>query len=508
MNGKVYIVGVGPGDYKLITLKAVECIKKADVIVYDRLIGRKILNFAKDNSEKIFVGKSPNNHSLSQYEINRLLVEQAKKGKIVARVKGGDPFLFGRGGEEGVFLYENKIEFEIIPGITSAISVPAYAGIPVTHRECCSSLHIITGHEREEKEKSSINYKELAKIGGTLVFLMGVKNLPNISKNLIKNGMKRLTPVAVVERGTTFDQRAITGTLEDISHKVLEEKVSSPAAIVVGEVVNFREKLDWFLKGTLRGKRVVVTRAREQASRLVDMIEDLGGEALEFPTIKIEPPDSFDQFDRILENVRNYNWLVFTSPNGVKAFFERLRHKKIDVRSLYNLKVAVIGKVTADEVEKIGINIDYMPDKYTTDELLKGMKKVITPSERILLARSDIGSKELLDGLLENGNNVTNVTVYKTSPAIEDRKELLDLFKKGKIDFITFTSSSTVINFIKAVGRENLDKLSNTKVISIGPVTTKTAIENGINVARQADEHTIAGLVTQLIQLVQLGDGS
>ncbi|MDP4183081.1 MAG: uroporphyrinogen-III C-methyltransferase, partial [Bacillota bacterium] len=325
--GKVYILGAGPGDDRLITLKAAECIGKADAIVYDRLVGSSVLGLAKNNAELINVGKMPDFHAIPQDEINEILVKKAEEGKIVARVKGGDPFVFGRGGEEAEFLHENGIEFEIIPGVTSAVAVPAYGGIPVTHRDHCSSLHIITGHERPGKESSFINYEALSKLEGTIVFLMGVKNLQIICKNLIECGKESSTPAAVIEKGTTIDQRVVVGTLADIENKVHDAKIQSPAVTVIGSVVGLRERLNWFPKGKLAGKRIIVTRAREQASSLVSSIRDLGGETVEFPTIRIEEPSNFSQFDKVLENIRDYNWIVFTSVNGVKGFFGRMRVK-------------------------------------------------------------------------------------------------------------------------------------------------------------------------------------
>ncbi|HEX9061781.1 MAG TPA: uroporphyrinogen-III C-methyltransferase, partial [Clostridia bacterium] len=309
MPGKVYIMGVGPGDYKLITLKAKECIEKADVIVYDRLISSRIIKLAKENAELIYVGKMPDCHAVPQEGINEILVKKAREGKTVVRVKGGDPFMFGRGGEEAQALVDNGIEFEIIPGVTSAISVPAYAGIPVTHRDFSSSLHIITGHEKPGKESSFIDYEVVSKIEGTLVFLMGVKNLSDICKNLIKYGKDKETPVAVVENGTTPFQRKVLGTLETISQIVIEEGIKSPAVTVIGDVVGLEEKLDWYPKGALSGKRVIVTRSREQASCLTECICDLGGEAIEFPTVKIEEPQDYSEVDKALLNLQSYTYL-------------------------------------------------------------------------------------------------------------------------------------------------------------------------------------------------------
>lgn len=498
-KGKVYIMGVGPGDYKLATLKAIECISKADVVVYDRLIGSRLLNHARKDAELVYVGKMPDHHVVPQDKINEILVKKALEGKTVARVKGGDPFVFGRGGEEAESLLEYGIEFEIIPGVTSSIAVPAYAGIPVTHRDFCSSFHIITGHERAEKGKSIIDYEALARIEGTLVFLMGVKNLPQISGNLIKYGKDGSTPAGVIEKGTTADQRVITGTLADIAEKVQEYGVKSPAITVVGNVVNLRERLKWFPHGKLAGKRVIVTRSREQASKLVDKIEELGGEVLEFPTIKIAEPESYVQFDRILGNLRGFAWIVFTSVNGVDAFFKRMKEKRIDIRQLYGIKLCAVGEATGEQLNNYGLSIDYMPEKFTTGDLLEGLLKLVKQGEKVLLARADIANPGLAEGLKENGIAFEDLVVYRTLADAAGREEILSLLDENRIDYITFTSSSTVKNFVSIIGKDMPDKISKVKAVCIGPVTAKTAEELGISVGAVADVYTIDGLVQKLI---------
>ncbi len=501
MAGKVYIIGAGPGDYKLVTLKAIECIKMADVIVYDRLVAGKILGFAKENAELIYVGKMPDLHAVPQDGINEILVKKAQEGKLVARVKGGDPFVFGRGGEEVESLYENDIEFEIVPGITSSIAVPAYAGIPVTHRDYCSSLHIITGHERPDKDNSLLDYGLLAKITGTLVFLMGVKNLGEICANLIENGKNPKTPAAVIEKGTTSEQRTAVGVLEDIAGKVKEQGIKSPAVTVIGDVVSLKNKMEWFPKGRLAGKKVLVTRAREQASKLVEKIEEFGGEAIEIPSIKIEKLESFEKFDQALDKLNDYNWLVFTSVNGVKAFFDRMKYKCVDIRNLYGVKLCAVGKATGEELKRLGLTVDYMPEKYTTDELLKGLLEILNPGEKVLLARADIANPDLYKGLMENGINADDLVVYRT--ILDDRclGYAENMLQDGKVDFITFTSSSTVSNFVSIIGMENLKILDKSKVVCIGPVTSSAAEEFGIKVSGVADEYTIDGLLKKLLEI-------
>lgn len=500
-HGRVYILGVGPGDHKLMTVKAAECIRKADVIVYDRLVSTKILDFAKKDAELIYVGKMPDCHTVPQDGINEILVKKAREGKTVARVKGGDPFVFGRGGEEAEALYEKGIGFEIIPGVTSAIAVPAYAGIPVTHRDFCSSLHIITGHERPDKTGSSIDYQTLAKTEGTLVFLMGVKNLPEISARLIDCGKDKMTPAAVIEKGTTCEQRVVTGTLESIAGKVTEAGIASPAVTVIGKVVELREKISWFPKGQLSGKRVIVTRSREQSSKLVEKIEELGGETLEFPVIKIADPLTFEPFDEALENLGKYKWLVFTSVNGVSAFFRRMRVKGIDIRGLFGIKLCAIGEATAEELNKIGLHVDFMPEKYTSGDLMEGLVKKIEKGEKVLLARAELGSRELSEGFIQNNVDFVDIAVYRTLPDCRDREEILNLIEEEKVDYITFTSSSTVNNFLSAIGNENVEKLSEIKVVCIGPVTAQTALDAGLAVHATAGEYTINGLVDKLVEI-------
>lgn len=499
-KGKVYIMGVGPGDYKLATLKAVECIGSADVVVYDRLISTKLLSHARKDAELIYVGKMPDRHVVPQHQINRILVEKALEGKNVARVKGGDPFVFGRGGEEAEELRENGIEFEIVPGVTSSIAVPAYAGIPVTHRDFCSSFHIVTGHERAEKDESIIDYESLAKVEGTLIFLMGVKNLPEITANLIKHGKDRSTPAAVVHKGTTVEQQVVAGTVENIAQKVVEAGINSPSVTIIGKVVELREKLNWFPSGKLAGKKVVVTRAREQASKLVEKIESLGGEVIEFPTIKISQPADYVQFDKVLDSLGSYGWIVFTSVNGVDAFFERMKVRKLDIRALYSIKLCAVGEATAGRLNDIGFNVDFVPEKFTTSYLLEGLLERVKPGEKVLLARADIGSAELAEGLEEKGVAFDDLTVYRTVLDSADRDDLVNLIESGKIDYITFTSSSTVRNFISVTGKDMLDKINKIKVVCIGPVTAKTAEELGVRVADMAEVYTIDGLVEKLIE--------
>lgn len=503
MAGKVYIIGVGPGDYKLITFKAAECIGKADVIVYDRLVNKKVLKYARKNAELVYAGKSAGLHSMSQDEINDIIVKKAKEGKIVARVKGGDPFLFGRGGEEAEECCDNAIEFEVVPGVTSAIAVPAYAGIPVTHRDYCSSLHIITGHETPDKDVSKLDYEVLAKLEGTLVFLMGIKNLELISESLIKHGKDKNTPVAVIEKGTTNEQRVVEGTLETIAQNCKEAEVSSPAVIVVGAVAAIWEKLNWFPRGKLFGKKILVTRPEGQADSLVQKIEELGGNALEVPVIAIDEYRDYTELDRALDNIGDYSWLAFTSSNGVRVFFKRMKDRKLDIRLLYCIKICAIGSTTASELYNLGLNVEYIPDEYTTAALLEGLGKLVKQREKLLLPRAYVEDDELVKGFNDSQIEYKNVPVYRAVTNWAVRDEMLEILKEKALDFITFTSPSTVRSFMEIAGDGNVDILKEAKVVCIGPVTAKAAVEHGLKVDGVADVHTIDGLLDKMVQIVE-----
>ncbi|WP_432665689.1 uroporphyrinogen-III C-methyltransferase [Wukongibacter baidiensis] len=502
MSGKVYLVGAGPGDYKLITLKGLECIEKADVILYDRLINPKLLKYAKENVEIIYVGKAPNAHSYTQEEISQLILEKALEGNVVTRLKGGDPFVFGRGGEEALLLLEHNVPFEIVPGITSAISVPAYAGIPVTHRNVSSSFHVITGHEDPLKNKSSLDYEALGKLKGTLIFLMGVKNIESISSNLMKYGQSSERPVAVIRRGTTADQRILTGTLGNISQKVTEHGFKNPAIIIVGEVVNLAESLSWFDKKPLFGKRVLVTRTRTQASKLSEKIEELGGEAIEYPTIKIVENDDHTDIDKAIGQIEQYKWIVFTSVNGVKFFFDRMQKLSFDIRLLKNAKLCAIGPATSKELSDKGFVVDSIPEEYRAESIIDDLKDKINAGDKILLPRADIARKVLEEELIKLGADVDNIHVYKTIVPEHESSELISLLEEKKIDIVTFTSSSTVKNFCKILGMENLELLKGVLVAAIGPITAETAHEIGVKVDIEAKEYTIDGLVDAIINHV------
>lgn len=502
-QGIVYLVGAGPGDPGLITVKGLECIKKAEVLVYDRLASKRLLSYAPKNCEMIYVGKLPDRHTLRQEEINQLLVDKGLEGKVVTRLKGGDPYVYGRGGEEGELLRANNVPFEVVPGITSAIAVPAYAGIPVTHRDCTSSFAIITGHEDPTKDESSIAWDKISTGIGTLVFLMGVGNLPFIVKNLVDNGRPAKTPVALIRWGTRPEQRVLTGTLTDIVEKVKEAGFTSPAIIIVGDVVKLRDTLSWFEHKPFFGKRVVVTRSREQASDLSRRIEEMGGEAWEFPAIEIADPEDFGPMDAAIKELDSYNWLIFTSVNGVDSFFNRLRHHKCDIRDLKGAKICAIGPKTKERLEEMCLHVEYVPAEYRAEAVIEGLRGKLNPGEKVLLPRADI-ARAILPETLKNemGADVNNVVAYRTVRGSGDASLLKELLEEGIIHYVTFTSSSTVKNFVEMLDADNLhDLLNGVKLVSIGPITSEAARDLGLKIDIEATEYTIDGLVEALKQI-------
>ncbi|MVP00504.1 uroporphyrinogen-III C-methyltransferase [Paenibacillus lutrae] len=502
-RGKVYLVGAGPGDPKLITVRGMEAIRRADVIVYDRLASPRLLKHRKPESELIFVGKTPDKHMMKQENINQLLVDLGLQGKIVTRLKGGDPSVFGRVGEEAELLADHNVPFEIVPGITSAIAVPAYAGIPVTHRDFTSSVAIITGHEYPNKTYTKLDWEHLAKGIGTLVFLMGVANLEQISEQLIQYGKPADLPVALIRWGTWTEQQTLVGTLADISRKAKEAGFQSPAVIIIGEVVKLREKLAWIEKKPLFGKRVLVTRARSQASELVELIEELGGEPLEFPVIQIQPPSSAEArrlLDVAIGRLEEFDWVVFTSVNGVEFFFRRMRELRQDFRVLAGASIAAVGPKTAEALEAHGIYTQTpVPGQFDGDELLKELGQVVRPGQRALLATGDLARKALPEGLRSLGLEVTEIDVYENVLSTEGGEEVLNLLQEGKIHITTFTSSSTVTNLMEALSRLGAEDpcalLQGTETACIGPKTADTLARYEIAAAYMPPEATVTSLV-------------
>ncbi|WP_134684805.1 uroporphyrinogen-III C-methyltransferase [Brevibacillus migulae] len=498
-KGKVFLVGAGPGDPKLITVRGMETIKQADCIVYDRLASPRLLAHARPDVELIYCGKLPDRHTLTQEEINQVLVDKALEGKVVTRLKGGDPSIFGRVGEEAEELAKHDIPFEIVPGITSGIAAPAYAGIPVTHRDYNSSLAIVTGHERPDKTESSINWEKLATAVETIVFYMGVGNLPFIREQLIKYGRSPQTPVALVRWGTTVDQETLVGTLENIVEKREEAGLTNPAIIIVGEVVKLRDKLQWFEKKPLFGKRVLVTRARSQASELSEKIAELGGEAYEFPLVKMIPPTDPRPLDEAISQLGSFDWVIFTSPNGVGFFFKRLRELGADIRHM-RAKLAAVGPKTAEALQEKGLTVTVLPGEFRAEGLLNSLEGQLKPGEKVLLPRADIAREVLPRELKERGLEVTEVDTYETVIDAENAAETIELFKEKAISIVTFTSSSTVKNFVQALAQENLQELlDGVQIACIGPVTADTAKELGLAVDIVAKDFSIQGLLDALL---------
>ncbi len=499
-NGKVYLIGAGPGDPGLLTIKAKNCIENADVVVYDYLASPYLLDYAKPDAQIIYVGKKGGDHTLTQNKINLLLVEKAKEGHDVARLKGGDPFVFGRGGEEAQMLLGHGVNYEVVPGVTSAIAAPAYAGIPVTHRDHTSFVSFITGHENPNKKNSSMQWDVYAKSDATLVFLMGVKNLPNIVKNLVANGKKASTPIALVRWGTTTRQQTVTGTLETIVEVVKEAGIKSPSIIIIGDVVSLRDELAWFDKKALFGKRIVITRARAQASGLVSELTQLGANCIEIPTIEIAPPKDIKPLKQAIENIDNYDWLVFTSVNGVKFFFDTLFEMGKDVRCLGHLKFACIGPVTKERLKDYGIISDILPNTYRAESVIEAFSTVEINNKKVLLPRAKVARTILPEELSKMGALVDEVTAYETQLDANGKDELIELLETNQIDAVTFTSSSTVSNFMSLLdGVDAHALLKNVQVASIGPITSDTARSLEIEPDIEAAAYTIPGLVDALL---------
>ena len=492
-QGKVYLLGAGPGDPGLLSLKAKKCLESADAVVYDRLADPRILAFARKDAEMIYVGKASANHVMRQPDINKLLVKLAAEGKTVARLKGGDPFVFGRGGEEALELQEAGLLFEFVPGVTSAIAVAEYAGIPVTHRHVATSFAVVTGREGAAKGASTINWRGLAKAVDTLVFLMGVENIDKISSQLVANGRSASTPAAVIRWGTHPEQRTLVTTLGQAAADVKANNLQPPAIFIVGEVVKLRKQLQWFDNKPLFGKTVVVTRARAQASVLTQKLEAFGAKVVDVPAIKIVPAADYAPLDSAIAHLADYRWLVFTSANGVEFFFQRLAKEGKDTRALAAVKVAAIGSATADELSAYGVTADLVPSAYKAEELAEALAGQVAAGDKILIARAKVAREVLPVALRQLGAQVDVCTAYETVSDCDNKEELLAaLAQKGTV--VTFTSSSTVTNLLQVLG-ENKEMLKNAVLAAIGPVTAATLQKQGLNVGVEAAEFTIDGLV-------------
>ncbi len=502
-SGKVYLVGAGPGDPGLLTLRGAELLQLADVIVYDRLISQTFLETLElwnARAEKIYAGKEAGKPATEkgQTAINALLVKLARAGKVVIRLKGGDPFVFGRGGEEAGYLAQAKIPYEVVPGVSAGWSVPAYAGIPVTDRRFASSVTFVTGHEESDKKAMAVRWDQLAKQEGTIVSFMSMQTLPSVIAALVRGGKSPKTPVAVIEWGTLPERRVVEGTLQDIVQRVTQKKIQAPALTVIGDVVQLRQKLAWFEKRPLYGKTVLITRARAQSSRLKKQLLEQGARVLEFPAIRIEEPKDYTPLDRAIETLADFDWILFTSTNGVEAFMRRMARMGHDARHFGRTRVAVIGEGTELQLLSYGLRADLKPDRFTSESLVERFEQMHEiQNRRFLLPRTDIAPDLLPKALAEKGGRVTQVTAYRTVTDTSARKQLQKWLRDAKIDYILFTSSSTVENFFKAVPAFAA-RGPKPRFISIGPVTSETLKQFGQEPYRQAEVHTISGLVEVL----------
>ena len=497
---KVYLIGAGPGDPGLFTLRGRDCLAAADVVVYDALANDALLAHARKDAELIYVGKVAGDHALPQDKINQLLVDKAREGRIVARLKGGDPYIFGRGGEEAEELLAAGIPFEEVPGISSTIAAPAYAGIPLTHRNFASSVTIITGHENPDKPGSVHNWPALAASASTLVFVMGMKNLPDIARNLLAAGMAPDTPAALVYRGTTPAQRSLVSTLEKLPLDAVNQRFSNPSVIVVGKVCALHDQLGWFEQRPLFGRSVDVTRAREQASGLAQSLADLGAEVIQCPTIEISPLPDYRELDAAIARLSDYGWCIFTSVNGVRWFWNRLEAAGRDSRALGACRVAAIGPATADALRARGICPDFIPERYVAEGVIEGLlARGNVSGVRMLLPRAAKAREVLPDELRKAGAIVDVIAAYETVPAATRKEEVLTRMAEGTLDCVTFGSSSTVENFLSLIPAESLRAHPAVRLAAIGPVTAKTLTDHGLPCHIMPEEYTIPALVQALV---------
>lgn len=495
---KVALVGAGPGDPGLLTLRGRELLERADVVIYDYLANAQLLNYAPVGTERIYVGKKSGQSPAYQQQVNKILVDWARAGKRVVRLKGGDPFIFGRGGEEAEALRAAGIAYEVVPGVTAGYAVPAYAGIPITHRDVTSTVAFITGHDDPHSPEAQsaegagatkgVQWSKLATAAGTLVLYMAWRNLDAIARELIDCGRSPLTPVAVIRWGTTPMQQTVTGTLADIAARVEQSGLKPPTITVVGEVVNYRETLGWFERLPLFGKRIVVTRARRQAAVLTRGLRERGALAIELPTIELREPDSYEALDQAIASLERFDWIIFTSANGVRRFFSRLQKAGRDARALHG-RICAIGPATAAELKRHAIRADRIAAEYRAEGVLESLSGEQLAGKRVLIPRAAV-ARDLLPRELElRGAEVTVVDTYRTVRA-NISSETLRALTDGGADLITFTSSSTVENCPEA--------LRSLPAASIGPITTGTAKKLGFNVVAEAKEYTIDGLLTAL----------
>jgi uroporphyrinogen III methyltransferase/synthase len=501
-TGIVYLVGAGPGDPQLLTLRGQDCLRQADVVLYDYLANPMLLDHVPDRAERIYVGRRGRGRYQDQEAIINLMIEKARAGKIVVRLKGGDPFVFGRGGEEAEAMAAAGLPFEVVPGVTSAVAAPAYAGIPVTHRTLASTVTFVTGHEDPAKGEATLDWPRLASRQGTLVFLMGMKNLPAIVEHLLAEGKPEGTPAALIRWGTRSDQRTLVGTLKTIVAQASAASLEPPTVIVVGEVVRLREQLNWFETKPLFGKRILVTRAAEQAAELTHRLRAYGADPVECPTIRIVPPLSWEELDGAVATLSRYQWLLFTSVNGIRPFMERLAQQGLDSRALAGMKVGCIGPRTAQELARYGLKADLVPSEFQAEGLVEALKASGVSGQQVLIPRAAVARELLPDQLRALGAAVSVVTAYRTVCPPADRTWLKDLLRQGAIHVATFASSSTVRNFAQLFeSRQELHALTEgIAVACIGPITAKTAAEVGLPATTVAAQNTIPALVEAVLR--------
>ncbi len=501
-TGRVYLVGAGPGDAGLLTLRGAELLRRAEVIIYDVLVNPRLLRLASPDAELISRGSRQTDEARSQEEINSLMIARARDGKCVVRLKGGDPYIFGRGGEEAEELIAAKIPFEVVPGVSSVTAALNYAGVPLTHRDYASTFTVFTGHEDPHKKNVTLDFEEVARTPGTKVILMGLKRLPELAETLISRGLPPATPTAIVHRGTTGRQQSVEGTLGTIAKIAAEKKISAPAITVIGDVVKLRGTLNWFERRPLFGQRVVMTRTREQASQLSERLNELGADVLEIPTIRIAPTDRKQDLVDALLGLNSYDWLVFTSPNGVTSFFDLFFKRFADLRDIGGVRIAAIGPATAAKLKELHLQVDLMPDEALGSKIAGAMNKFESVENlKICLLRAEVASPELPQALVELGAIVDDIAVYKTIPETDDRSGEAAELMEGGADWITFTSASTVEHFHARFDLPNLQKkFPRIKLASIGPETSKAIRALGLEPGLEAKEHTIDGLVQGILK--------
>lgn len=499
-SGKVYLVGAGPGDPGLLTLKGRDCLAQADVVIYDYLANPLLLGHASESAERIYVGKVRGNHHLPQEQTNALLAEKAAAGLQVVRLKGGDPYIFGRGGEEAAYLKERDIPFEVVPGVTAGFAAAAYAGIPLTHRDVTTSLALLTGHERPERKLSSLDWEKLATGLGTLIFYMGMANLKQISEQLIKHGRAADTPVAVVQWATLPRQRTLVGTLETIVDDIAREGLEPPAVIIIGEVVKYREELRWYDNLPLFGKRFLITRPRVQAAPFVKLLQQQGAETICIPTIEIVPPEDLAPLDQALQELSGFDSLILTSVNGVAAFFERLAAQQLDLRSLAGVQLIAVGPKTAQALEQRGLRPDLIPARYQAEGLVEELLEQGVKGRRILYPRAEIARTLIIDKLGEAGAEVVAPVAYRTIRPTGKEEMIRHLLDAGELDAVCFSSSSTFDNLVAMFGDELSELQGRAEFFSIGPLTSKTIRKHGFEVALEPEKWTLDDLVSAMVE--------